>query len=138
MKNYKKKIRAAKKNRPEWIGILNYLSVMEEESISDIVEFGADCGIRGLIYSADTAIFFHTFKAEIFSMCREAADNCGFNSIIEYAHQNLKGLAGFSIDEIAEAIHSAIETDDPDDDWHNSIVKNYFTWFAVEYVCHSL
>ncbi len=97
------------------------------ESVPDIANYGASCGVSGFIYYTDTVAFTKRNKAKIMQCLEELSSDCG-ESIISMLSQ-WKCLKGLTQREIMEGLYNP-KSDD------KTQIYNALAWYALEDVAH--
>ena len=119
------------KERPEYRKLINaVISRIDEESIPDVINNGADAGFSGFIYYADTHRFAMTHRKQIISLLEESAADFG-----QEVTEMVRNFGVFR--------HSPVDADDMKDIYRylgggrceQSRVTNVLAWFTLEEVC---
>ena len=119
------------KEHPGYRKLINaVISRIDEESIPDIINSGADAGFSGFIYYADTHKFAMYYRKQIISLLEETAEQLG-----EEVPAMVKRFGVFR--------HSPADADDLRELYKylgggrpaQGAITNVMAWFALEEVC---
>lgn len=108
---------------------------LSREELRDVASHGADAGWPGFTYYDDTNAFYKAHKSDILALAKQTADDLG-QPMLEMVQgfrclNGSKGRRDYSIDAIAESLHS-----DKGDD--STYIRNALAWFALEEVAREL
>ncbi len=110
---------------------LGYESLDDEctSTLSDVANYGADCGFGQFVYYKDTCQFFDDNRNDILQLVAELADDLGESpSGMVKSFRCLNSDFNHEVDQVLMNI-------DCDDDMQ---VKNALAWFALEETARSL
>lgn len=91
---------------------------------------GADCGITGFIYYAETVAFFNANRELILDRARNEAESLGESGIISF-FKCFNCFKGLNEDDIASGLY------EPDSE-NETTIKNGLAWYALEEVARDI
>ena len=107
----------------------DYLTEDNANELQNCIQGGADCGISGFIYYADTCTFYDAHREEILSQMIEDAQNFGYNSAAEMISKFNCLQDWLGADEIEEQLFTGSEDD---------LLKNALSWAVLESFAFSM
>jgi len=110
-----------------------------KDSAENVTNYGAAGGFSGFIYYTDTVEFARKNKEDILAMARDMAADimdhgdeyqliAGFNCLKNH---------GFTVGDVARALHGRASYDDDDKGCNMRQVFNALAWFALEEVARA-
>lgn len=107
----------------------DYLTEDNAQELQTCIQGGADAGISGFIYYADTCAFYDAHRKEILSQMIEEAQELGYSSAAEII-SGFNCLQGWlNAGEVEEQLFSGSEDD---------LLKNALSWAVLERFAFSM
>lgn len=107
----------------------DYLTEDNANELQNCIQGGADCGISGFIYYADTCAFYDANREEILSQMIEEAQEFGYSSAAEMISKFNCLQDWLSAGEIEEQLFTGSEDD---------LLKNALSWAVLESFAFSM